>query len=177
RPVLAHRPDRRRRAGGDGRGRPPERGDDPQGRGRPPRGAPRGGLGAPARRPRAARPAARAVQRRGRRDDDHRRGARRAGGGGGGVTASTGTGPLMPTYPPPPVTFVRGEGTHLYDDRGRRYLDLLSGLAVTSLGHAHPAVAEALAAQARTLLHVSNLFGNEMAPEVARTLDRLVGDG
>ncbi|HLT70236.1 MAG TPA: acetylornithine transaminase [Acidimicrobiales bacterium] len=93
------------------------------------------------------------------------------------MTASTGTGPLMPTYPPPPVTFVRGEGTHLYDDRGRRYLDLLSGLAVTSLGHAHPAVAEALAAQARTLLHVSNLFGNEMAPEVARTLDRLVGDG
>ena len=89
----------------------------------------------------------------------------------------TAPGPLMPTYPPPPVTFVRGEGTHLYDDRGRRYLDLLSGLAVTSLGHAHPAVAEALAAQARTLLHVSNLFGNELAPEVARTLDRLVGDG
>src|SRR5690606_2970812 len=43
--------------------------------------------------------------------------------------------------------------------------------------HAHPAVAEALATQARTLLHVSNLFGNELAPEVARTLDRLVGDG
>jgi predicted acetylornithine/succinylornithine family transaminase len=85
--------------------------------------------------------------------------------------------PLMATYPPVPVTFVRGEGSYLWDDRGRRYLDMLSGLAVTSLGHAHPAVAEALAAQARTLLHVSNLFGTEIGPEVARTLDRLVGDG
>jgi acetylornithine/N-succinyldiaminopimelate aminotransferase len=85
--------------------------------------------------------------------------------------------PLMPTYPPAPVTFVRGEGAYLWDDGGRRYLDLLSGLAVTSLGHAHPAVAEALATQARTLLHVSNLFGTTIGPEVAATLDRLVGDG
>jgi acetylornithine/N-succinyldiaminopimelate aminotransferase len=85
--------------------------------------------------------------------------------------------PLMPTYPPPPVTFVRGEGSWLYDDEGRRYLDCLSGLAVTSLGHAHPEVASALAEQARTLLHVSNLFGTVPGPEVARTLDRLVGDG
>ncbi len=83
----------------------------------------------------------------------------------------------MPTYPPAPVTFVRGEGAYLWDDGGRRYLDLLSGLAVTSLGHAHPAVAEALATQARTLLHVSNLFGTTIGPEVAATLDRLVGDG
>jgi acetylornithine/N-succinyldiaminopimelate aminotransferase len=85
--------------------------------------------------------------------------------------------PLMPTYPPPPVTFVRGEGSYLWDDVGRRYLDGLSGLAVTSLGHAHPAVAAALADQAATLLHVSNLFGTVPGPEVARTLDRLVGDG
>jgi len=85
--------------------------------------------------------------------------------------------PLMPTYPPAPVTFVRGEGSYLWDDQGRRYLDLLSGLAVTSLGHAHPAVAEALATQARTLLHVSNLFGTTIGPEVATTLDRLIGDG
>jgi predicted acetylornithine/succinylornithine family transaminase len=83
----------------------------------------------------------------------------------------------MATYPPPPVTFVRGEGSYLYDDAGRRYLDLLSGLAVTSLGHAHPAVTEAVATQAATLVHVSNLFGTEVGPEVARTLDRLVGDG
>ena len=84
---------------------------------------------------------------------------------------------LMCTYAEPPVTFVRGEGTFLWDDEGRRYLDFLSGLAVTSLGHAHPAVAEALATQARTLLHVSNLFGNVIAPEVAATIDRLIGGG
>jgi acetylornithine/N-succinyldiaminopimelate aminotransferase len=83
----------------------------------------------------------------------------------------------MPTYPPPPVTFVRGEGSYLFDGHGRRYLDCLSGLAVTSLGHAHPAVAAALHHQASTLLHVSNLFGTEPGPEVARTLDLLVGDG
>jgi acetylornithine/succinyldiaminopimelate/putrescine aminotransferase len=75
------------------------------------------------------------------------------------------------------VTFVRGEGSYLFDVDGRRYLDCLSGLAVTSLGHAHPAVAAALHHQASTLLHVSNLFGSEPGPEVARTLDRLVGDG
>ena len=93
------------------------------------------------------------------------------------MTPATGAGPLMPTYPPPPVTFVRGEGSYLWDDQGRRYLDLLSGLAVTSLGHAHPAVTEALGRQAATLVHVSNLFGTEVGPGVARTLDRLVGDG
>jgi acetylornithine/N-succinyldiaminopimelate aminotransferase len=84
---------------------------------------------------------------------------------------------LMPTYPPPPVTFVRGEGSRLYDTEGRAYLDFVGGLAVTSLGHAHPAVAEALAAQARTLLHVSNLYGTTVGPEVAATLDRLIGGG
>jgi acetylornithine/N-succinyldiaminopimelate aminotransferase len=89
------------------------------------------------------------------------------------------TGPtaLMHTYPPPPVTFVRGEGSLLYDREGRGYLDFVSGLAVTSLGHAHPVVASAIAEQARTLSHVSNLYGNELAPEVASTLDRLVGGG
>jgi acetylornithine/N-succinyldiaminopimelate aminotransferase len=85
--------------------------------------------------------------------------------------------PLMPTYPEPAVTFARGEGSWLYDDQGRRYLDFLSGLAVTSLGHAHPDVAEALARQAATLLHVSNLFGSGPGPEVARTLDGLIVDG
>jgi len=83
----------------------------------------------------------------------------------------------MPTYPEPAVTFVRGEGSRLYDDDGRAYLDFLSGLAVTSLGHAHPAVADAVCDQARTLLHVSNLYGTTIGPEVASTLDRLVGDG
>jgi acetylornithine/N-succinyldiaminopimelate aminotransferase len=83
----------------------------------------------------------------------------------------------MTTYPPTRVTFVRGEGSRLWDDTGRSYLDFLSGLAVTSLGHAHPAVADAIAAQARTLLHVSNLYGTQPGQEVAATLDRLLGGG
>ena len=82
--------------------------------------------------------------------------------------------PIMPTYGPPAVQFVRGDGAELWDRDGRRYLDLLSGLAVTSLGHAHPAVAEALAAQATRLLHVSNLFATEHNAHVALTLDRLI---
>jgi acetylornithine/N-succinyldiaminopimelate aminotransferase len=85
--------------------------------------------------------------------------------------------PLMPTYPAPPVTFVRGAGTELWDDKGQRYLDLLTGLAVVSLGHSHPEVADAVAAQARTLCHVSNHFGTVVGPEVAKTLDRLLGGG
>jgi len=84
---------------------------------------------------------------------------------------------LMATYAEPPVTFVRGEGSVLTDSAGRDYLDFLSGLAVTSLGHAHPVVADAIAEQARTLSHVSNLFGNVVGPEVAVTLDRLIGGG
>jgi len=84
---------------------------------------------------------------------------------------------LMHTYAEPPVTFVRGAGSELWDTDGNRYLDFLSGLAVTGLGHAHPAVAEAVSEQARTLVHVSNLFGNTVGPEVAVTLDRLVGGG
>src|SRR6516164_4175774 len=83
----------------------------------------------------------------------------------------------MPTYAAPTVTFVRGSGTELWDDTGKRYLDFLCGLAVTSLGHAHPAVADALSEQARTLLHVSNLFANPVAPAVAAQIDRLLGGG
>ena len=84
---------------------------------------------------------------------------------------------LMRTYAEPAVTFVRGRGTELWDTEGRRYLDFLTGLAVCSLGHAHPRVAEALCSQAETLLHVSNLFGNELSPRLAEELDLLIGDG
>jgi predicted acetylornithine/succinylornithine family transaminase len=84
---------------------------------------------------------------------------------------------LMDTYARAEVTFVRGEGSLLWDDTGREYLDFLGGLAVTSLGHAHPAVADAICDQARTLLHVSNLFGTEPQRQVAATLDRLVEAG
>ncbi|MHB8670074.1 MAG: acetylornithine/succinylornithine family transaminase [Acidimicrobiales bacterium] len=84
---------------------------------------------------------------------------------------------LMPTYAPVPVTFVRGEGSRLWDSEGRVYLDFLCGIAVTSLGHAHPAVADAICHAARTLLHVSNLYGTTVGPEVATTLDRHLGGG
>jgi acetylornithine/succinyldiaminopimelate/putrescine aminotransferase len=83
----------------------------------------------------------------------------------------------MHNYAEPPVTFVRGEGSVLYDTVGKPYLDFLSGLAVTSLGHAHPVVADAISEQAHTLSHVSNLFGTTVGPEVAVTLDRLIGGG
>jgi len=85
--------------------------------------------------------------------------------------------PLMPTYGPPQVMFVRGEGTRLWDREGKSYLDFLAGLAVVGVGHANPEVADAIAEQARTLVHVSNLFGSEPGWEVARTLDRLLGGG
>ena len=85
--------------------------------------------------------------------------------------------PLMPTYAPSDVTFVRGEGSWLHDADGTRYLDFLNGLAVTSLGHAHPAVAAAVCDAASTLLHVSNLYRTIPGPKVAATLDRLLGGG
>ena len=91
------------------------------------------------------------------------------------VGTDTGSCPLMPTYGPPPVMFVRGEGCWLWDRNDTRYLDFLSGIAVVSLGHAHPRVAEAVAEQARTLCHVSNLYATEPQMHVARTIDRLVG--
>jgi acetylornithine/N-succinyldiaminopimelate aminotransferase len=83
----------------------------------------------------------------------------------------------MGNYADPPVTFVRGEGTVLFDEAGKQYLDFITGLAVVSLGHSHPVVAEAVATQARTLSHVSNLYGNTLGPEVALTLDRLINGG
>jgi predicted acetylornithine/succinylornithine family transaminase len=84
---------------------------------------------------------------------------------------------VMGTYARLPVAFVRGEGTVLFDTEGRRYLDFLAGLAVVSLGHAHPAVAEAIAEQARTLLHVSNLYYNDVQPHLAARIDALLGGG
>jgi predicted acetylornithine/succinylornithine family transaminase len=84
---------------------------------------------------------------------------------------------VMQTYARQPVAFVRGEGVRLWDSEGREYLDFLGGLAVTSLGHAHPEVADALAEQARTLLHVSNLYYNDVQPKLAAELDGLLGGG
>ncbi|HER35181.1 MAG TPA: aminotransferase class III-fold pyridoxal phosphate-dependent enzyme, partial [Halothiobacillaceae bacterium] len=66
---------------------------------------------------------------------------------------------LLPTYNRQPVRFVRGEGPYLWDERGVQYLDAVSGIAVTGLGHAHPDIAAALCDQAKTLIHTSNLYG------------------
>jgi predicted acetylornithine/succinylornithine family transaminase len=83
----------------------------------------------------------------------------------------------MATYAPAPVRFVSGRGTELFDDEGRRYLDFLAGIAVVSLGHCNKHVVDAIAQQAARLMHVSNLFHNELNERLARDLDRLVGDG
>jgi acetylornithine/N-succinyldiaminopimelate aminotransferase len=82
---------------------------------------------------------------------------------------------LMSTYPPPKAAFVRGKGTALFDGDGNVWLDFLCGLAVTSIGHSHPAVTEAVARQAGTLVHTSNLFVTEPAVDLAAKLARLTG--
>lgn len=85
--------------------------------------------------------------------------------------------PLMNNYGSPPRIFVRGQGSELWDKQGRRYLDFLCGLAVTSLGHAHPGVAAAIATQASTLVHTSNLFANEHQAAVAELINKLIDSG
>lgn len=72
-----------------------------------------------------------------------------------------------------PVTFVRGRGCLVYDDAGREYLDLVAGIAVNLLGHAHPEVAAAVAKQAAVLIHTSNLYFTEPQVELARRLVEL----
>jgi len=85
--------------------------------------------------------------------------------------------PFMPTYGAPAVRMVRGEGCRLWDEDGNEYLDFLAGIAVVGLGHANPEIADAIAEQARTLVHVSNLYGTVPGTDVAITLDRLLGGG
>ena len=84
---------------------------------------------------------------------------------------------LMNTYAKPAVVFVRGKGSELWDEEGKRYLDFLCGIAVTSLGHAHPEVAALSRRKASTLLHTrtcSRRFRERRSPT---TIDRLIGDG
>jgi acetylornithine aminotransferase len=80
---------------------------------------------------------------------------------------------LMNTYKPLPVTFEHGEGAYLFDSAGNRYLDALCGIAVCGLGHAHPAVSEAICSQARRLLHTSNLYHIELQQKLADALCRV----
>jgi acetylornithine aminotransferase len=82
---------------------------------------------------------------------------------------------LMNNYGTPPLTLVRGKGAEVWDSAGRRYLDLLGGIAVNALGHAHPAVVEAVTTQLSTLGHTSNLFITEPPVALAERLLELVG--
>ncbi|MBI2311986.1 MAG: aspartate aminotransferase family protein [Betaproteobacteria bacterium] len=82
---------------------------------------------------------------------------------------------LMDTYARLPVGFVRGEGVWLWDENGRRYLDAVSGIAVAGIGHAHPRLAKALAEQAATLIHTSNLYRVPKQEELAERLCALSG--
>lgn len=83
---------------------------------------------------------------------------------------STAPSHLMPTYNRQPVSFVRGEGARLWDETGRQYLDALSGIAVTGLGHAHPDISAAICDQAKLLIHTSNVYG---IPWQTKLADRL----
>ena len=82
---------------------------------------------------------------------------------------------LMQTYARQPVTFQRGDGPWLWDTDGKRYLDAVSGIAVCGLGHAHPAVRDALCAQAGELVHTSNLYHIALQQALGETLTRLSG--
>ena len=82
--------------------------------------------------------------------------------------------PFIPVFAAPTVTFERGSGTELFDVDGKRYLDFLGGLAVIGLGHANPAITAAIAEQAATLMHVSNLFANPVAIEAAQMINALL---
>jgi acetylornithine/N-succinyldiaminopimelate aminotransferase len=82
---------------------------------------------------------------------------------------------LLPTYDRQPILFERGNGVHLWDSRGRRYLDFLSGIGVNALGHNHPAVQRVIRRQAGRLIHISNLFFHEYQAELAQRLTEISG--
>lgn len=82
--------------------------------------------------------------------------------------------PFMPVFAPPSIELVRGSGTEVWDSNGNRYLDFLAGIAVVSLGHSNPVVAEAISKQAATLVHVSNFFANPVANRAALQLVDLI---
>ncbi len=77
---------------------------------------------------------------------------------------------LMPVYPRCGVRPVRGEGCYLYGEDGTQYLDMAAGIAVNALGHGHPKLVEAIATQAATLMHVSNLYGSPQGEKFAQRL-------
>ena len=81
----------------------------------------------------------------------------------------------MPNYGVPPVAILLGRGCRVWDADGREYLDLIAGIAVSSLGHAHPAIVEAVSRQVAQVAHTSNLFLHEREIELAERLLSLLG--
>src|SRR6476620_5294887 len=82
---------------------------------------------------------------------------------------------LMNTFGPPKLVLTKGEGPYVWDADGTRYLDLLGGIAVNALGHAHPALVGAVTQQLQTLGHVSNFFATEPQVALAERLLALLG--
>ena len=82
---------------------------------------------------------------------------------------------VLQTYKRQPVVFVRGEGTRLFDESGRAYLDFVSGIGVCVLGHAHPGLAAVIAEQAKTLIHTSNLYYHPLQGQLAAKLASMSG--
>jgi predicted acetylornithine/succinylornithine family transaminase len=82
---------------------------------------------------------------------------------------------VLQTYKRQPVVFVRGEGTRLFDENGRAYLDFISGIGVCVLGHAHPGLAAVIAEQSKTLVHTSNLYYHPLQGQLAAKLASLSG--
>ncbi len=82
---------------------------------------------------------------------------------------------LLPTYDRQKVLFTQGRGVYLWDSKGKRYLDFLSGIGVNALGHSHPAIQRVLKQQAGKLIHTSNLFYHEYQAELAKRLTKISG--
>jgi acetylornithine aminotransferase/acetylornithine/N-succinyldiaminopimelate aminotransferase len=82
---------------------------------------------------------------------------------------------LIPTYDRNPILFVGGQGVHIIDEHGERYLDLLSGIGVNALGYGHPVIEEAIARQSHALIHTSNLYFHQGQAELALRLTELTG--
>src|SRR5437870_1921294 len=84
---------------------------------------------------------------------------------------------VVPSYGRFDIVLSHGAGSYLYDITGKRYLDLGGGIAVSSLGHGHPAITQALAEQSRKLIHTSNFYYHESQGRLAQALVSLVGPG
>src|SRR5881275_1426344 len=84
---------------------------------------------------------------------------------------------VVPSYGRFEIVISHGTGSYLYDVTGKRYLDLGGGIAVSSLGHAHPAISEALLEQSRKVIHISNFYYHESQGRLAQSLVNLIGPG